>query len=422
MPFLKGLAWTAAAWVLWIGVVFGAGLEGVWMSPVAPAEAVDEFMHHAVERVRRAGPVNAAIVLMERGEVVSEYFSDARDPIDRETVFPAASLSKWIAAYAMMTLVQEGRAGLDVPVSSYLSRWQLPPSEFGNDGVTIRRLLSHTAGFEDGLGFGDYASEEQIPSLEASLSAPRASSPGAGTIAVTAPPGEAFRYSGGGYLLLELLVEELSGRPFAEYVEEAVFAPLAMSRASYAFVGDIPNRAGSLDEQGESVADHRYASKAATGLSVSADDLVRFVRALVQVDRDQGPLTAESLELMRTPHGRVLGADVWGLGTILYAPVDERQFVFGHDGANDPAINSTARIHPVSGDALIVLVIGDRRLATALGSDWVLWQTGRPDVLAFDAVIDSMVVPGAVGASLIVAIASIAALLRRRRALGEATR
>ena len=167
--YCKGFALTAAAVLAWIAVA--AGLEGFWMAPVAPAGAVDEFTDHVMDRVRAAGPINASTVLLEDGEVVFEYFSESRDRVDRATVFPAASMSKWIAAYAMMTLVQEGRAELDVPVSSYLSRWHLPASDFRNDAVTIRRLLSHTAGFEDDLGFGDYASDEPIPSLEASLSA-----------------------------------------------------------------------------------------------------------------------------------------------------------------------------------------------------------------------------------------------------------
>ena len=70
-------------------------------------------------------------------------------------------MSKWFTASAIMKLVQEGSLGLNESVSNYLTRWQSPPSEFANSEVTIRRLLSHTAGFADALGFGDYSAAEE---------------------------------------------------------------------------------------------------------------------------------------------------------------------------------------------------------------------------------------------------------------------
>ena len=100
-----------------------------------------------------------------------------------------------MAAHAMMTLVADGRADLDVPVNRYLTRWQLPVGEFGNEGVTIRRLLSHTAGFADDLGFGDYGADETLPDLEVELTNPRASSEMPVDIRVSLQPGTQWRYS-----------------------------------------------------------------------------------------------------------------------------------------------------------------------------------------------------------------------------------
>ena len=110
-----------------------------------------------------------------------------------------------------------------------------------------------------------------------------------------------------------------------------------------------------------------------------------------------------------------MGADIWGLGTILYAPTPGGDLVFGHDGSNDPAINTAARINPETGDALIVLVTGHPGIASNIGSEWVLWQTGYPDVLAFDAVLASMVAPALWGL-LAIAASVWLALWRRRRA------
>ena len=85
------------------------------------------------------------------------------------------------------------------------------------------------------------------------------------------------------------------------------------------------------------------------------------------------------LRSMREPHGFLLGSGIWGLGTILYVKASHGDFVFGHDGANDPAINSSVRINPATSDGIVMLVSGHPTLASDIGSEWVLWQTGYPD-------------------------------------------
>lgn len=70
---------------------------------------------------------------------------------------------------------------------------------------------------------------------------------------------------------------------------------------------------------------------------------------------------------MRKPHASAFGADIWGLGTILYAPTEAGDYIYGHHGQNDPAINASVRINPETGDALIAFVSGGQSLATALG-------------------------------------------------------
>ncbi len=156
-------------------------------------------------------------------------------PINENTVFPTASFSKWIAAITVMSLAKEGVLTLDAPVGRYLAGWQLPDSAFNHREVTIRRLLSHTAGLTDGLGYGDYLTDQTLPTLWESLDAPRASD-GAAEIAVGIEPGSEFRYSGGGYLTLEALLEEFTGDSYAELAEERLLVPLGMTRSTH---GDI---------------------------------------------------------------------------------------------------------------------------------------------------------------------------------------
>ena len=80
----------------------------------------------------------------------------------------------------------------------------------------------------------------------------------------------------------------------------------------------------------------------------------------------RGVLKPKTLEEMRRPHASQLGADIWGLGTMLYAGNNAGGFVIGHDGNNDPAINTAARLHPETGHGVVVLETGNRMLATTL--------------------------------------------------------
>ena len=347
--------------------------------PTGQAEPVDPFCGEAIATIEDAGPGAAAFVLIGGGEVVCEHFQSSGRRIDGDTVFSTASFSKWITALGVMRLVELGRVDLDAPVSRYLTRWELPESLHDNDLVTVRRLLSHTAGLTDGLGFGDYGAEEILPSLEESLKNPRASNGREAVIAVGQEPGKAFLYSGGGYLILQLMIEEVSGQPFEAFIDDAILMPLGMERSSFQYIGDIANNSGSFDKEGKPAPQFKYAAAGATAFSSSARDLTRLARALV-VAGASAPISGASLARMREPEAKVGSLPIWGLGTILYAQTPGGDHVFGHDGANDPAINVSVRINPENGDALIVLVSGHPSLATDLGARWVLAETGKPDI------------------------------------------
>lgn len=149
---LIGLA-TLVGLGLWSGVFLAGTLEGWWRRPLAPRGDTQAFMAAADRIIAAEKPGNLAFVVLERGRPVGGRFSSVGQPVDRDTLFQVASLSKWITALGVMTLVDAGRVDLDAPVETYLKRWKLPPSEFDNKQVTVRRLLSHTAGLTDGLGY-----------------------------------------------------------------------------------------------------------------------------------------------------------------------------------------------------------------------------------------------------------------------------
>ena len=375
---------------------FGMAFYGWWMASVAERGHHAEFFDWAITEIDSKNSGTAALVLIEDGRVVHRFFSDE---VDEDTLFATASFSKWITALAVMSLVEQGEVDLDMPVANYLTRWQLPDSEYDNDAVTIRRLLSHTAGLTDGLGFGDYLSDEPLPSLEQELSNPRASAGREVKITVGREPGSEFLYSGGGYLLLQLLVEEVSAVEFTDYVSEAVLDPMAMDRSTYELLGDQINASPSFNIDGSLAPTYQYASAAATAFASSAADLSNLVVTLLNGKRF--PLQQEVVASMREPYGFMLGSGIWGLGTMLYVQTHNGEFVFGHDGANDPAINTSVRINPETLDGFVMLGSGHPSLASAIGSEWVLWQTGYPDFLSTERALGSAVLPTLMGSTVI---------------------
>lgn len=379
------------AMVVWTAVVGYGVLAGWWHRGVAPAGDTPSYMAAVRSMVGSEPHGDVAIALLSKGQVADQYYVGAVNAVDGQTVFPVASMSKWVTAVGVMQLARDGKIDLDAPVARYLTRWTLPASQFDTSGVTTRRLLSHTSGLGDGLGFGDYRLDERLPTLEESLKAPRASTGQPTTIAVDHAPGSRWQYSGGGYLILQLLVEEVSKQSFASYMRDAVLDPLRLSCSSF----DRPtsaNTAEAYDATGHTAPTYQYAAAGATGFSTCVDDMVRWVQAHVS-SSPAAPLDAELQQRMREPHGTQFGADIWGLGTMLYAPTAAGAFVFGHDGQNDPAINAAVRINPDNGDAIIVLTSGGRLLATRLASEWTYWQTGGPDFLVIGTALREAVVP-----------------------------
>jgi CubicO group peptidase (beta-lactamase class C family) len=178
-----GLVW-------WAALVFIGKLEGWERKSPAPAGNADAFMDAAKNAIAATYRGNAAFRLIKKGKLYDEYFVSVGEPVDSETLFQVASLSKWITAWGIMTLVEAGKLDLDAPVEAYLTRWTLPESELENNEVTIRRLLSHSAGLTDGLGYAGFAPGAEVQSLEESLTHAADASPGAdGRVRVGLAPG-----------------------------------------------------------------------------------------------------------------------------------------------------------------------------------------------------------------------------------------
>ncbi len=384
MAILRWLAFFVVGTLLWTALAVWALLEGHTRDPIAAPGDVQGFSQAVQEYLDADGHGNIAVVLVEKGARAGEIF---RGSAGADTLFPLASLSKWFTAIGVMKLVEDGRVDLDSPVQNYLERWQLPESAYDHGEVTVRRLLSHTAGLTDGLGFGDYRSSETVPGIVEALDAPRASSGEPRVIAVGMEPGREFAYSGGGYLILELLIEDVTGMSFADYMQKTLFDPLGMRRTTYRPLFELDDVAPAETDAGAAAEHYRYASAAATGLSSTSAELTILVRTLIDGDL---PVAPGTIEWMRQPEAFVAGAPIWGLGTILYAADDDGVHVFGHSGQNEPAINTDIRIHPGNGDAIIMLSTGNGSIATRVGFLWTFWQTGRPDFFGLPGEVERL--------------------------------
>lgn len=393
MSVFKRIISFIALSVTWGCLSLYGALNGWWLTPLASEGDTQNFINAIQQQLLTEAKGNLAITVIENGRVVSQQFSPSIDKINQNTLFPVASMSKLFTAYGIIQLAKTGEIDLDAPIANYLTpAWQLPASSFDHNKVTVRTLLSHTSGLIDGLGFADIPETHKLPSLLQSLQNPQGAN-GSVQLKLGYAPTSQWQYSGGGYLITEHIIENITGVSFESFMANNVFTPLNMKRATYQFIGKQKNIANSYDSEGKKADFYQYASPAATGLLASTYDLTQFVLALQQIDNK----TDNTIRSLTQPLGYKLGAPIWGMGVMLYAPTLKGGFVYGHDGANEPAINSALRINPINKDAIIVLSSGGDQLATHIASEWTFWQTGIPDFLNFDKAISSALMPFSAG-------------------------
>ena len=256
-------------------------------------------------------------------------FSSREDRIavTPDTMFQAASISKPVAAMTALRLIELGKLSLDEDVNVKLRSWKLPVNDFTRDNpVTLRKILSHTAGLTV-HGFPGYAAGEPVPTLPELLDGrkPANSQP----VRVDIAPGTEMRYSGGGYEVMQQLIEDVTGRPFAEVAQELVLDRLGMRHSTYrqpppATLKSLAASAYRADGQPIPGKYHIYPEDAAAGLWTTPSDLAQVI---LEIQHPGRVLKADTVERMLTP---VL--DHWGLGFQLQDT--EGQKSFSHGGSN----------------------------------------------------------------------------------------
>ena len=263
------------------------------------------------------------------------------------TLYNVGSISKVVTAWGVMRLVEDGKVDLDAPIARYVSRWRLPPSN-ANDQVTVRRLLSHTSGLSM-PAVPWYGPAESVPSLPAMLSG--ATDP----LRLVDAPGAAYHYSGGGYALLQLLIEEVAGEPYETFIAGRVFGPLGMTHSTFTSPDAGKDAATPYDEALRGLPHYRFAANSAAGLYTTAADLARFASASMSPGLGAGvlqPSTILAMEKQEEPQKN----DPFGHGLgFAVLPLPTGGHLLGHTGSNEGWTASWSLIPP-TGDALVVLV------------------------------------------------------------------
>src|SRR5215203_3091439 len=155
----------------------------------------------------------------------------SKAPVTTATLFQAGSISKPVAALGALHLVEKGTLSLDTDVNAKLTSWKVPENRFTTaEKVTLRRLLSHTAGLTV-HGFPGYDVSAQIPTVVQVLDGapPTNTAP----IRVDTTPGAIWRYSGGGFTVAQQLMVDVTGQPFPQYMQSAVLGPIGMTSSSF---------------------------------------------------------------------------------------------------------------------------------------------------------------------------------------------
>lgn len=236
----------------------------------------------AADVLAEIGSPSVSIAVLDHGSITSKCISTIGD--NSETLFQACSISKPIAGMATMRLIQAGKLKLEDKIVDLLPKHvveilETPHTKILLREITVKHIMSHTSGLSIG-GFPGYSKEP--PSVEVVLSGKAP----ANTLQVRVQgfPGYAFSYSGGGMTVLQILLETVTGKDFAELVRELVLEPLGMTRSFYALSEEERNVA-TAHFTGYTPSDVRWhilPEKAAAGLWTTPSDLLKAVRAMQQ--------------------------------------------------------------------------------------------------------------------------------------------
>lgn len=312
-------------------------------------------------------------------------------PVTPDTMFLAGSISKPVAAFAALIMVQRGWLELDCDVNAYLTSWQVPANGSWQPRITLRQLFSHSAGTTV-EGFRGYRRHEPVPTVPQVLDgAPPANSP---PVRVERLPGMRSTYSGGGVTIAQQVMTDAARTPFPDLVRELVFEPLGMDHSTYE--QPLPE-----ERWPAAAAGHRawntpvdgswyvYPEMAAAGLWTTPSDLARLAIDLQRAyagEPDTVLSAAAAHDMLRPQVEEEIGSGAYGLGFLLQERAGAAQFV--HDGLDAGFYGSFVSFRD-TGQGVIVMtnsdivspIHNDLRLTVARAYGWQGYEVSTREVI-----------------------------------------
>jgi CubicO group peptidase (beta-lactamase class C family) len=322
-----------------------------------------------------------AIAIIDNGEIILQkgygYSNkDKNTKVTTTTGFNIGSISKTVAAWGVMKLVEEGKLDLDSTAEKYLTRWHLPESKYDVNEVTLRRLLSHTAGLSL-HGYPGWSPKDTLPTIEESLNG---KNNGPGRVELIMEPGTKYKYSGGGYTILQLIIEEVTGEKFASYMQREILDPLGMTNSSYKIDGKILSASSNEHNFfGEEIDFELFTAQAAAGLHTTIEDFTKFAMAGMHKNKlnskQKQILSNEAISEMMEPADMTEGR--YGLGYQVDSIRGTSITLRGHGGANT-GWHAFLRVNPDTNDGFAVITNGGagHNVYRKLFCDWIYWKTG----------------------------------------------
>ncbi len=218
-------------------------------------------------------------------------------PVTTETMFSAGSISKFLSAVTALSLVQSGKMELDAPINNYLTSWKITENDFTKKTpITLRMLLSHTAGTTQSAYFG-FTPDKKLPSIVEILSGAEISE--SRPVVVNSEPKKEFRYSGGGSIIAQMAVMDVSKQNFADLTQATIFDKLEMKNSTFA--QPLPEKYSAQAAWAYSSASwfkgmpYVYPQQAAAGLYSTPTDLAKFFIDVQKSYRGDGKLLNQTL-------------------------------------------------------------------------------------------------------------------------------
>jgi len=321
----------------------------------AQADDLDDFIQ---SQMQKRGIPGLSLAIIQDGKILKAQSygfvdKDGKVPVTTNTLFQAGSVSKSVAAMGALYLVEQNKLVLDENVNVKLKGWKVPDNEFTNDKkVTLRGILSHTTGLTV-HGFPGYAVGAKIPSVVQILdgTAPANTPP----VRVDFVPGSRWRYSGGGYTVMQQLMVDVTGADFPEFMESHVLSPLGMKNSTYQ--QPLPPELAKLTATGHynnrSLVEgrwHIYPEMAAAGLWTTPSDLARFAMSI------QNACAGKSGNVLSQSMTRQMLTDQKnrdGLGVFLQG--DSTTLRFGHNG-RDEGFDALLTASVAKGQGVVIMI------------------------------------------------------------------